>query len=76
MRLLKAMVQKDEATVNEMFPNAGQPDGDLYDTGLKIVVPDGDSPLKAEMFDSRTRGSSICRRVRQWLSEYIIVESS
>ena len=44
-RLLKALVKDDQATVQEMFPNHGKEDGDLYDTGIKVVAPDKDSPL-------------------------------
>jgi ribose transport system substrate-binding protein len=51
VRLLKAMLEKDDAVVKEMFPSAGGPDGDLHITGLKVVVPNDSSPLKAEMFD-------------------------
>jgi ribose transport system substrate-binding protein len=54
VRLLKALVQKDRATVKEMLPNEGKPEGDIIDTGLKVVVPDAGSPLKPEMFDKKT----------------------
>ena len=40
VRLLKALHEKDEATIKEMLPNRGQTEGDIYDTGLKVVVPD------------------------------------
>lgn len=39
VRLLKAIVEKDTTTQSEILPQLGQPDGDLYDTGLKVVVP-------------------------------------
>lgn len=54
VRLLKAMIEKDSSTIREMFPNEGTGDGDLYDTGLKVVVPDQSSSLKRELFGSRT----------------------
>ncbi|WP_254510145.1 substrate-binding domain-containing protein [Anatilimnocola floriformis] len=48
VRLLKAMHTKDQATIDELFPNFGKdPDGDLYTTPLKLVYPDEGSPLKA-----------------------------
>jgi ribose transport system substrate-binding protein len=73
-RLLKAMVQEDEATLHEMFPDPSQADGDLYDTGLKIVVPGADSPLKAEMFDSKT-GFFDLPAFRKWLAEHHLESS-
>jgi ribose transport system substrate-binding protein len=68
VRLLKALKGKDDATVKEMFPNHGQPEGDLYDTGLKVVVPDG-SPLKAEMFDANVQFMPVAE-FRAWLAKY------
>ncbi|MBX7073158.1 MAG: substrate-binding domain-containing protein [Pirellulales bacterium] len=68
VRLLKSLKEKDDATVKEMFPNHGQPEGDLYDTGLKVVVPDG-SPLKAEMFDSNVQFMPVAE-FRAWLAKY------
>src|SRR5207253_9696162 len=51
VRLLKALAQGDERTKKEMLPNLGKANGDLFDTGIKVVVPDKDTALKAEMFD-------------------------
>lgn len=67
VRLMKALVEEDKATIGKMFPNHGKTDGDLYNTGVKIVVPN-DSPLKAEMFD---KGTTFMRldEFRKWLKE-------
>jgi ribose transport system substrate-binding protein len=73
-RLLKAMVQKDDVTIKEMFPNADSPDGDLFDTGLKIVVPNADSPLKADMFDGKTEFFDL-PAFRKWLSDHHLESS-
>ena len=69
VRLMKALIAGDDATVKELFPNYGQPDGDLYDTGLKIVVPDEKSPLKAEMFGPKTEFLTL-GAFRDWLKKY------
>lgn len=69
VRLMKALVTGDEATVKELFPNLGQPDGDLYDTGLKLVTPDEGSPLSAEMFGSKTEFLKL-GAFREWLKKY------
>lgn len=68
MRLLKAMVQKDSATIKEMFPRQGETDGDLFDTGLKVVVPDAKSPLKADLFNDRTEFLTL-DKFKVWLTE-------
>jgi ribose transport system substrate-binding protein len=68
IRLLKALIEKDDATVKEMFPNQGSPDGDLYDTGLKVVVPDAKSPLKADLFNAKTQFQTL-EEFNRWLSE-------
>lgn len=75
VRLLKAMVEKDEAVIKEMFPNAGQPGGDIYTTGLRVVVPDEGSPLKAEMFDSTVVEFMTLTQFRDWLAKYKLTGS-
>lgn len=67
VRLLKALVEKDDATIHEMFPRAGETDGDLYDTGLKVVVPEG-SPLKAELFGPKTEFLDL-EAFKKWLAQ-------
>jgi ribose transport system substrate-binding protein len=69
IRLLTALVNKDQATIGEMFPRHGQPEGDIYDTGLKVVVPDSGSPLAPEMFDAKTQFMKL-GEFRQWLAKY------
>jgi ribose transport system substrate-binding protein len=69
IRLLKALVEDDKSTIKQMFPNLGKPDGDLYDTGIKVVVPDQGSPLKHEMFDKKTEFLKLSD-FRQWLEKY------
>ena len=43
VRLLKALVEKDEATVKEVLP-----DGQTRDTGVRVIVPSADSPVKGD----------------------------
>lgn len=69
VRLMLALVEKDEATIKEMFPRQGEPDGDLYDTGLKIVVPDEGSPLERAMFGPKTEFLKLSE-FREWLAKY------
>jgi ribose transport system substrate-binding protein len=44
VRLLKALVDKDEKTVSEMLPGGT----DVIDTGVRVIVPSKDSPVKGE----------------------------
>jgi ribose transport system substrate-binding protein len=75
VRLMKALVEKDEKTIQEMLPDKDKkPDGDIYDTGLKVVVPDEGSPLKAEMFDQKTQFLKLSE-FRQWLTKYHLTGS-
>jgi ribose transport system substrate-binding protein len=44
VRLLKALVEKDRATVSEMLPG----EATVIDTGVRVIVPSKDSPVKGE----------------------------
>jgi ribose transport system substrate-binding protein len=74
VRLMKALIKDDKATIKEMLPKHGQPDGDVYDTGLKVVVPDKDSPLKREMFGEKTQFLKLSE-FRDWLKKYNLTGS-
>jgi ribose transport system substrate-binding protein len=74
VRLLKALYEKDDATVKKMLPNQGKPEGDIYDTGIKVVVPDKGSPLKADMFDKKTQFLNLSD-FREWLKKYNLTGS-
>jgi ribose transport system substrate-binding protein len=74
VRLMKALVTDDQATLKKMFPNLGQPDGNIYDTGLKVVIPDEGSPLKKEMFDSKVQFLKLSE-FRDWLKKYNLTGS-
>ncbi len=43
VKVLKALIQKDEKTVKEVLP-----DGKTRDTGVRVIVPKADSPVKGE----------------------------
>lgn len=77
VRYALARLTGDEATVKEMFPNRGQKGGDILDTGLKVVVPDSGSPLKAEMFQSYGSGVEFLTisQFQEWLKKYNLTSS-
>ena len=69
VRTLKALYENDDQTIRELFPRQGQPDGDIYDTGLKVVVPNDKSSLKKEMFGEKTQFLKLAE-FREWLTKY------
>lgn len=69
VRLMKALYENDQKTVKAMLPRHGQPDGDLYDTGLKVVVPNDKSPLGPSLFGSKTEFLTL-DKFKAWLSKY------
>jgi ribose transport system substrate-binding protein len=50
VRLLYALVKNETATVKKMLPNQGKEGGDIYDTAIRVVVPEGKTPLTADLF--------------------------
>ena len=70
VRLLRAMHTGDEATVKEMFPRQGEPDGDIYATGLRLIVPGGESPLNAEKLETKNVEVMPLPAFREWLAKY------
>jgi len=75
VRLLKAMVEKDDGIVAEMFPRAGQPDGDVFTTGLRVVVPDASSPVRADLFDPQVVEFMVLPDFKAWLAKYNLTSS-
>lgn len=69
VRMLRALVQDDKKTVGEMLPKHGESGGDIYDTGLKVVVPAGESPLSADQFDKSVEFQDL-PTFQKWLSRY------
>jgi ribose transport system substrate-binding protein len=69
IRLLKALVENDGMVIAAMMPKVGQPTGNIYDTGLKVVVPDEGSPLKPDMFGPKTQFMKL-GEFREWLTKY------
>ncbi len=71
VRLLVAMIEKDDTVVKDMFPRLGSENGDIYTTGLRLVVPDESSPVKSEDMpkdiphEHKTLGD-----FREWLKRY------
>jgi ribose transport system substrate-binding protein len=75
VRLLKAMVEGDQATIKEMFPNEGKEDGDIYTTGLRVVVPSAESPVKQDQFDPKVVEYMLLPDFKAWLKKYGLTSS-
>ena len=69
VRLLKAILDSDQSTIRDILPNQGQENGDIHDTGLKIVAPNEGSPLKGDMFQKNTQFLSL-GEFKAWLDEH------
>lgn len=75
VRLMKALVHDDQSTINEMFPRRDEPDGDIYTTGLRVVVPDQNTPLTPELFDAKVVEFIPLSQFRDWLKQYKLSSS-
>ncbi|MEX2174573.1 MAG: substrate-binding domain-containing protein [Pirellulaceae bacterium] len=75
VRAMKAMIADDQATIKEMFPKRDQPDGDVYTTGLRVVVPAAESPVKADLFDSQVVEYMLLPEFQAWLKKYNLTSS-
>jgi ribose transport system substrate-binding protein len=76
VRYAFAKSQGDQDTLKSMFPNLGQPGGDILDTGLKVVVPK-ETPLKSEMFESFGKSVEFLDlpSFQAWLKKYDLTSS-
>jgi ribose transport system substrate-binding protein len=74
VRLMLALAKDRQDDVKTMLPNLGQPDGDLFDTGLKVIVPDDKSPLKPDMFGPKVEFMKL-DQFKEWLDKYGLKQS-
>ena len=75
VRLLKAMCEENQAVVDEMFPNKEGPEGDIYTTGVRVVVPNDNSPVKAAEFDEKVVEFMTLPEFQTWLNKYNLKSS-
>jgi ribose transport system substrate-binding protein len=53
-----------------MFPRRGEPDGDIYTTGLRLIVPGSESPLGADKLETKNVEVMPLPAFRDWLAKY------
>jgi ribose transport system substrate-binding protein len=70
VRLLLAMHLDDQDTIQQMFPSAGGPEGDLYTTGLRLVVPDDAALVRPEDPGVGDVEYLPLSTFREWLARY------
>jgi ribose transport system substrate-binding protein len=70
VRLLLAMHAADEATIAEMFPRRGEPDGDIFTTGLRLIVPDDEPLVKPADITLEGYERLPLSQFREWLGRY------
>jgi ribose transport system substrate-binding protein len=76
VELLNAMIQSDEATIKKMYPKeANEPGHDVFTTGLRVVVPNDASPIKAELFKEGTVELMSLPAFKDWLAKYKLKSS-
>jgi len=78
VRLLLALHAGDATTVKEMFPDQGQPDGDIFTTGLRLIHPEGKTPLggpAAEPLGIENVEVMPLPAFRAWLAKYGLTSS-
>jgi len=67
-RLMKALVEDDQATVDAIKKEYPSDEPDVLTTELRVVAPSKDSPLKAEMFSDKTKFFTY-EEFKAWLDE-------
>lgn len=74
-KLLKGMVLGDAAVEKEMFPNFGSENGDIYTTGVRLVVPNSGTPLKADDYDPKVVEFMKLDDFKKWLAKFNLTSS-
>ena len=76
VRLLVALIENDAKVLADMFPKKDTENGDIYTTGLRLVVPDENSPVKAEeMPKDIPHERRTLNEFREWLKRYNLSSS-
>ena len=79
VRLLLAMQEGQDADITNMFPNYGQPGGDRFTTGLRLIIPDAwendeDAPISKKDLESAVSAGTLevlsLSVFREWLKKY------
>ncbi len=69
VRLLSALVKGNEEVIQKALPKLGKENGDILDTGLKVVVTDDKSPIKKDPFAANVEFMTL-EAFKEWLNKY------
>ncbi len=71
VRILKAMLDEDDAAIEAIRTELPSASGekDIFDTALKVVVPDAKSPVKKDIFPKGVIFQTL-PEFKKWLEEY------
>lgn len=75
-KLMKALIEDDHKAIHELYPayepaekKFTKPNGDIYNTELRIVVPGKSSPIKQKDFATKDIKFFLYDDFRKWLNE-------
>jgi len=75
VKLMLALIEKNDAVTKEMYPSYAQSgENDIFETELRIVVPDAQTTLTAEMLEKTTKLMKLSE-FKQWLADRKLVSS-
>jgi ribose transport system substrate-binding protein len=75
VKLMLALIEKNDAVTKEMYPSYAQSgENDIFETELRIVVPDSQTTLTAEMLEKTTKLMKLSE-FKQWLADRKLVSS-
>jgi len=81
VKLMRALTKKDGAAIQKVLPSYDpetgkfkEPDGDVFHTELRVVVPNKESPLKPDLFRPETKFFYF-EDFKKWLDERHLVSS-
>lgn len=75
VKLMVALINKDEAVLKAMFPTYAQSDeNDMFKTELRVVVPDAETKVKPDLFEKSTKLMKFSE-FKKWLEERNLVSS-
>ncbi len=75
VKLMLALIENNEAVINEMYPTYAQSDeNDMFKTELRIVVPDAQTTVTADILEPSTRLMKLSE-FKKWLEDRKLVSS-
>jgi len=74
VRLMKALVEEDKAAIDKIREKFGTKENTIYDTHVRVVVPDKPSAVKKDLFDNQAEFFKL-KEFHRWLDKYTLAGS-